>query len=72
MLLAVVTSEFSRKLDLQSTVNITPFSTCNYLFKMYSPSDMFWSVVDEGVADWVGGVSVDVELLLELAERLSL
>ena len=39
---------------------------------MYSPSDIGGSVVDEGVADWVGGVSVDVDSLLQLAERLSL
>lgn len=37
---------------------------------MYSPSDIGWSVADEGVVDEVGGVSVDVESLL--AERLSL
>lgn len=44
-----------------------------YLFEMYSPSDMGWSVVEEGVAEEVGGVSVEVEsLVIEVAERLSL
>ena len=55
--------------------NLVAPSNTVYLFRMYSPMDMGWSVVEgEGVADKLGGgAPVDVDPpLLELAERLNL
>ena len=53
-----------------SSTNIVKILT--YLFRTNSPIDMGGSVVEEGVADAVGGAGVEVESLLELVERLNL
>lgn len=63
---------WARVCSTRHTSTNLPSISPAYRFRMYSPMDMGWSVVEgEGVAERLrGGASVDV--LLELAERLNL